>query len=106
MLAYTIHLFTFQDSKTHSHSLHCHHRRRLRRRRRRQRSQCSHRASDLCGSQRLLKEFSRQRDGMRQLKSNAERDAPIVKDEGNALPLTAQLESFPVTSVAEREAAL
>jgi hypothetical protein len=47
-----------------------------------------------------LEEFSRQRDGIRQLKSNAERDALIVKDEGNALPLMAQLESLPVTSVA------
>jgi hypothetical protein len=46
------------------------------------------------------------RDGMRQLKSNAERDAPVVKDEGNALPLKAQLESFPVTYVAETEAAM
>jgi hypothetical protein len=32
-----------------------------------------------------LEEFSRQRDGMMQLKSNAERDAPIVDDEGNAV---------------------
>jgi hypothetical protein len=52
------------------------------------------------------KEFSRQRDGMRQLKGNAERDAPIDKDERNALLLTAQLESLPVTSVAETEATI
>ena len=36
-------------------------------------------------TRRLLEEFSRQRDGMMQLKSNAERDAPIVDDEGNAV---------------------
>ena len=41
-----------------------------------------------------------------QLKSNAKRDALIVDDEGNPLPLTAQIESLPVTSVAETEATM
>jgi chromosome segregation ATPase len=57
-------------------------------------------------TRRLLVEFNRQRDGMRQLKNQAEKDAPIIDDEGNALPLKAQLESLPVTSVAETEAAM
>jgi chromosome segregation ATPase len=57
-------------------------------------------------TRRLSEKFNRQRDGMRQLKSLAEKHAPFVDDEGNELPLKAQLEALPVTSVAETEAAM
>ena len=57
-------------------------------------------------TRRLSEKFNRQRDAMRQLKSLAEKHAPFVDDEGNELPLKAQLEALPVTSVAETEAAM
>jgi chromosome segregation ATPase len=52
------------------------------------------------------REFTAKKNAMKEMKALAEKEAPLEDEDGNPLPLKAELEALTVTSLAETEAAM